>query len=58
MKIAELREILDTVSTIHLRLGSSETASDLKELSDGLRVWDDKTVAAFVKLAGTKVKGK
>lgn len=52
-KVRDLRAVIDATSQIQKRLGSPETASALKELSEALQSWDDKTVAALIKKIAT-----
>ena len=54
MKVRELRAAIERMSAVHARLGSSETATALVQLSDALRSWDQKTVAALVKEASAR----
>jgi hypothetical protein len=51
MKIREVRAVIEQVAASHRRLASAESAAALIEFSEAIKPWDDKTVAAFVKLA-------
>jgi hypothetical protein len=51
MRIREVRAVLEHLAASHHRLGSLDSAAALNEFSEAIKPWDDKTVAAFVKLA-------
>lgn len=52
MKMRDVRAMIEHVAAVHCRLNSKESAATLMEFTEAIKPWDDKTVAAFVKVLG------